>query len=293
MERIMRNGHTTFSQMLPRHASFAFCFWLVQLIYRITSGTTPVLCDILFPFFLFAPWAIRPLTWRLVISIGCYFVIYYVAFLHLLDGIVVRAHWMEIPNLETRLFAGWSPVVEFQKYRTIPLNVFFCVGYSLHIVNILLPFFYLLFKKEYAHAEEYVSVFLACGYLGFTIYLLYPVVPPRLALPDVTSVSPPWASGAWESAGQLFRANPYAALPSLHCAFPFLSFLYLRARGYSLAWLFAGMSLWLFVGTIYLGEHYFLDVLGGMIVASIAFFALTLRPRFGHTRSLDQCTKGQ
>ncbi len=293
MERMTRNGHTTFSQMLPRHAAFAFCFWLVQLIYRITSGTPPVLCDILFPLFLFAPWAIRPLTWRLVISIGCYFVIYYVAFLHLLDDIVVRAHWMEIPNLETRLFAGWSPVVELQKYRIVPLNVFFCVGYSLHIVNILLPFFYLLFKKQYAHAEEYVSVFLACGYLGFTIYLLYPVVPPRLALLDVTSVSPPWASGAWESAGQLFRANPYAALPSLHCAFPFLSFLYLRARGYSLAWLFAGMSLWLFVGTIYLGEHYFLDVLGGMIVAFVAFFAMTLRPRFGHTRSLGQCTKGQ
>ncbi len=227
--------------------------------------------DFFLPMLLFLPWTLRSRSQRIIVSVATYFVVYYAAFLPLLDSISARANWHQIPELESQFLLGWNPILSIQRYRNTILDTVFCIGYSIHIFNIIVPLFYLLFKDRHSDADGYVSAFLACGYLGFTIYLLYPVAPPRLALTGVESVAPPWASGTWEVAGEWFRANPYAAMPSLHCAFPFLSYLYLRHKGYALKWLFAATSAWLFVGTVYLGEHYLSDVVGAVIVAYLAF----------------------
>jgi len=257
---------------LPTYTPFALLFWAVQLLSRVIFGTHVSFADFLLPMLLFLPWTLRSRWQRIVVSVATYFVVYYVAFLPLLDSISARANWHHIPEFESQLLLGWNPIISIQRYRNTILDAVFCIGYSIHIFNIIVPLFYLLFRNKHSDADGYVSAFLACGYLGFTIYLLYPVAPPRLAMPGVESVAPPWASGTWEVAGEWFRANPYAAMPSLHCAFPFLSYLYLRHKGYALKWLFAVTSVWLFVGTIYLGEHYLSDVVGAIIVAYLAFF---------------------
>ena len=258
---------------VPRYAPFAGAFWLIQVVSRFAEGSPLSLFDCLLPLLMFVPWVIKSRTRRIIVSASTYFIVYYVAFIPLLDLIAERANWDFIPTLETTLLMGRNLVAEVQKYRTIPLNVFFCLGYSFHIFNIAVPLIYLLVIRRISHAEEYASAFLACGYLGFSIYLLFPVVPPRLALVGVDAVQPPWASDTWNTAGDWFRANQYAAMPSLHCAFPFLSYLYMRARNYRLQWLFAAMSVWLFLGTIYLGEHYLSDVIGGVVVAYVAYRA--------------------
>jgi membrane-associated phospholipid phosphatase len=258
---------------LPRYAPFAVAFWLIHVAFRFIEGSPPSLWDAVLPLLLFLPWMLRWRVRRVIVSVCTYFVVYYVAFMPLLDLIAERASWNLIPEIESVFFGGQNIVAAIQKYRTIPLNAFFCLGYSLHIFNIAVPLLYLMLIRKTSHAEEYAWAFLACGYLGFSIYLLFPVVPPRLALDGVTAVHPPWASATWRTAGEWFRANQFAAMPSLHCAFPFLSYLYLRARNYRLQWLFAGMSLWLFAGTIYLGEHYLSDVIGGVIVAYGAYRA--------------------
>lgn len=258
---------------VPRYMPFAVGFWLIHVFFRFVQGSPLSLLDLVLPLLIFLPWVIKSRTWRILVSVGTYFIVYYVAFMPLLDLITERASWDLIPKLESVLFRGWHLVAEIQNCRTIPLNAFFCLGYSLHIFNIAVPLVYLLLIRRKSHAEEYASAFLACGYLGFSIYLLFPVVPPRLALTGVEAVQPPWASGTWETAGEWFCANQYAAMPSLHCAFPFLSYLYLRARSYRLRRLFAAMSVWLFLGTIYLGEHYLSDVIGGVVVAYVAYRA--------------------
>jgi len=272
---------------LPAYAPVAVLFWIVHGIYRIQAGGHPHFADVLLPILLFAPWLIHSRFWRRIVCTGTYFMVYYVAFLPVLDDIMVRADWSSIPRLETWLFRGIQPVNIIQEYRTMYLNVFFCIGYSLHIMNVVLPLLYLLIRRKWRDSDGFVSAFLACGYLGFTVYSLFPVVPPRLALPDVAAVIPPWAGGTWQEAGEIFRANPYAAMPSLHCAFPFLSFLYLRWRRYALSWVFLFMSIWLFIGTVYLGEHYVLDVLGGIFIAVLGFSVMRLFSIFIADSTLD------
>lgn len=256
---------------LPAYAPVALAFWLVHVMYRFRAGGAVGPLDVVLPLLLFAPMAVRTRRRRVLLSVATYFGVYYVAFLPLLGDIEARAHWSTIPHLEEMLFPGGNPVVLIQQYRTQALNILFCLGYSLHIANVLVPLLVFLRRRDLANADAFTSTFLACGYLGFMIYLLFPVVPPRLAMPEVTAVAPPWASAAWETAGSWFRANAYAAMPSLHCAFPFLSYLYLRSIRSRLRWVFAAMSAWLFVGTVYLGEHYVSDVVAAMLVAWVAF----------------------
>ena len=255
---------------LPSYAPIALAFWLLHAVCRAQAGGRVGLFDVVLPVLLFAPWMLRPRAQRVILSVATYFAVYYAAFLPLLDSITARADWHAISALEAVIFPGQNPVIAIQQYRTPLLNVVFCTGYSLHIANVLVPLLFFIGRKDMDHADSYASAFLACGYLGFAIYLLFPVVPPRLALPEVSAVTPPWASHAWETAGTWFRANPYAAMPSLHCAFPFLSYLYLHSIGSRLRWVFAFMSAWLFIGTVYLGEHYVSDVVAAMPTAWLA-----------------------
>ncbi|MBN1423232.1 phosphatase PAP2 family protein [Candidatus Fermentibacteria bacterium] len=270
---------------IPAYAPIALMFWLVHVAFRFRAGGPVGVCDLALAALLFLPWSVRSRLLRVLMSAAAYFAVYYVAFLPLLDDIAARAHWHEIPALEAALFPGTNPVIAVQAYRTTFLNVIFCIGYTLHIANILVPLLFFLRTRDMANADSYSSSFLACGYLGFAIYLLYPVVPPRLALPEVTAVTPPWASDAWHTAGSWFRANPYAAMPSLHCAFPVLSYLYLRSIHSPLRWVFLGMSIWLFVGTVYLGEHYVSDVVAAMLVAWVAAESVRHMRRWSHDRS--------
>jgi len=115
--------------------------------------------------------------------------------------------------------------------------------------------------------------------LGLLNYFLIPTAPPWLlsnffhldsplirfnriiynyAIPDISSA---------------FDSNPVAAMPSLHAAFPILcSMLLWKAFGWK-AILFVFYSLALIFGIVYTGDHYFVDILAGFILALFCFLA--------------------
>jgi membrane-associated phospholipid phosphatase len=66
--------------------------------------------------------------------------------------------------------------------------------------------------------------------------------------------------------------NQFAAFPSLHSAFPWLITLY-ALKGWkakALPILIFPFGVWF--SAVYLGEHYLVDVLGGVAYATLAFF---------------------
>ena len=67
---------------------------------------------------------------------------------------------------------------------------------------------------------------------------------------------------------QLINPNPTAAFPSLHAAFPTLGWLALRRLYPRGSWLLFAWSLLVFVSVVFLGEHYVVDVIGGVILAA-------------------------
>jgi membrane-associated phospholipid phosphatase len=122
--------------------------------------------------------------------------------------------------------------------------------------------------------------------VGLCVYFLIPSNPPWLAPESVNSPSDPPIFRVMETVGKqlgggvynasykvIGESNPIAAMPSIHMAITFLlvfpafhagkrwgiaATLYATAMGYSL---------------IYLGEHFFVDVIAGVVITAYGWFA--------------------
>jgi membrane-associated phospholipid phosphatase len=102
-------------------------------------------------------------------------------------------------------------------------------------------------------------------YLGLIGFLLLPTAPPWMES-DVTRLLDLQAGSVLD-----VDTNPLAAMPSLHVALPAAVALWARAIGWrGWAWVYGVQSVLTAFGVVYLGEHYLLDVVAGLVVALIA-----------------------
>ncbi|MBD3210105.1 phosphatase PAP2 family protein [Candidatus Micrarchaeota archaeon] len=151
--------------------------------------------------------------------------------------------------------------------------------YSTHF---FIPFLFgfLLWVSSRKSYEPYFISLVFTIYLGLVTFLLVPVAPPWMAadrglielshLTLVTSVE--YGFAALPSIYFFFNANPVAAFPSLHFAFPLLA-AYFSYRAFGRKGLLALIypALMAF-SLVYLGEHYVFDLLGGVAYAGAGIF---------------------
>lgn len=127
--------------------------------------------------------------------------------------------------------------------------------------------------------------YLFTNLIGFVIYYLYPAAPPWYVELNGFELHPDTARSA---AGldnfdrmfgiQLFHnmyqrnSNVFAAIPSLHSAYPFITLLYARISGKRWAViLFSVLCLGIWFSAVYLRHHYVIDVLLGILTAVAGF----------------------
>jgi len=70
--------------------------------------------------------------------------------------------------------------------------------------------------------------------------------------------------------------NQFAAFPSLHAAFPALAAIYAWNRYRLLAIGLIAYTACIWLAVVYLGEHYFVDALAGLVYALVATALVTL-----------------
>ena len=138
----------------------------------------------------------------------------------------------------------------------------------------------LLAQRRFDDFRRAAFSIILCFYLGYLIYLLLPAAPPRLVLVSEFRKNlggdPFLVSRLADGAFSLLPTDSRAAFPSLHAAVSLLSL--------GLAWKFARgllfvlipMTLGLWVSTIYLRHHFFVDLLAGFLLAPAAY---ALAPR--------------
>ena len=186
----------------------------------------------------------------------------------------------DLSGLERLLFAGNLPTMVLQQnfydpHAVRPQDVVALVLYFMHFpLPIVVGFIFWTRSRE--HYWRFISALLLMSFLAFLTYLFYPSVPPRLQFPDQVH----WVTD--ETVKKLFNnyyispiyshlnPNQFAAFPSLHAAFPLLaaSYAWNRYRALSI-----GLAIWtagVWTGIVYLGEHYFVDALAGLIYAAVA-----------------------
>jgi hypothetical protein len=114
-----------------------------------------------------------------------------------------------------------------------------------------------------------------CNIIGFAVFWLYPVAPPRMlpAFVDVVAATHTW--GAWHSGALASHANELAAMPSLHMAWALWSAagLWLIARHWPLRMLAVAYPVLTVFAVLGTANHFFLDLVAGALTAAVAGLA--------------------
>ncbi len=126
--------------------------------------------------------------------------------------------------------------------------------------------------------------------LGFVVFWLFPVAPPRMLDGFADVVASTHAFGSWHTGALASAANQLAAMPSLHMAW---------AGWCTVAlWRMSGRSAVRAVAVIYpcvtafavlsTGNHFVLDIVGGLLVLALALLLVGSPDRLGGKLSLTR-----
>jgi membrane-associated phospholipid phosphatase len=144
--------------------------------------------------------------------------------------------------------------------------------------------FWVYLRRNHAFAKWRNTIILA-NMIGLVGFVVMPVAPPRM-FPDLGFVDTLAVFSDVNHSSTLiaFAANPYAAMPSLHAADAFIvgiaMALIVRRWVFKALWL--AWPLWVSFTVIATGNHFWLDIAAGVLVAAIA--AAILHGRKLHAR---------
>jgi hypothetical protein len=187
------------------------------------------------------------------------------------------------------LFGGTAPTVQLQRLLDVqPGRVHWWdylawLVYLSHFVMTLAVAAF-LYVANRARFKRLATLILTVSVAGFITYFIIPAEPPWLAsrqgaLPHTTRVVHDiWSNLGLPGVAKVFNgdaklANPVAALPSLHAAWPFMLLLFLwpvLRRG---RWLLIGYNALMVTVLVYGAEHYVSDILLGWLYALVVFIA--------------------
>lgn len=211
----------------------------------------------------------------------------YESFRGLVPHLNKHVHYVELITADKFLFFGHLPTKVLQNWWWDGhVRWFDFMFYLVYMLHFILPFSLalLIWKTRETYYWRYVGAFIATSFAGFIGFLVYPAAPPWLAsdlqiMPPITRISSSifYALGVHDfpSVYNKISPNPVAAMPSLHAAFATLFFLFIyKLYGKKWAALAGVYPLLIYVGTIYMGEHYFIDELAGALLAVATFFTV-------------------
>jgi hypothetical protein len=181
-------------------------------------------------------------------------------------------------NFDLDMFGQIPSLFMQQTWRLPFLDYMGAFFYSIYFFVPTL-FAYVLWRKSPKNYWKYTVAFGVCTYGALVTFLFYPVAPPWIEVPNVTriltgSVDVNLGVPVYKTLFDFLSPNLYAAFPSMHSALPWLVFLFAFKiwRWKALPVLSLPVGTWF--SAVYLGEHYVVDVLGGIAYATVAFVAV-------------------
>ena len=171
---------------------------------------------------------------------------------------------------------GFQPAIYLEKFISPGLTDFMYFSYSSFLFYILLFTMYLYVRKNYhAFRETLVSVILTF-YIGYIGYVIFPAVGPKFTMAHLFETS---LSGSFITDRLSFlmdyEISEYTrrdCFPSLHNGVIFLILLFAFKYQKTYALIFLPFAIALFISTLYLRYHYFIDMIAGFILATAMFY---------------------
>ena len=129
----------------------------------------------------------------------------------------------------------------------------------------------LLLQRRWPEFRAATFGIVACFFMGYALYVIFPAAPPRLVLVHEFTKN---LSG-YPFSAQVFSLLPVdsrAAFPSLHAAASTVALVHAWRFLRRWSWLLLPFVVGLWVSTIYLRHHYFVDLVAGWALAPVALW---------------------
>lgn len=195
-----------------------------------------------------------------------------------------NAHFMPLIWADHLIF-GYVPAIKLQSllYHADRLRWYDYVSVTLYISHFIIPMIvaFIFWLNDRKHFKRYTSAFIILSYLAFFTFIIFPAAPPWLAsmdgyLPPMNKIMDQVLASFGHpitvpTIYQFFGANLVAAFPSLHAAYPWLIFLFIRKKSKKIGYLSLFYVFGVWFSVMYLGEHYFIDVVAGMVYSTVAY----------------------
>jgi hypothetical protein len=195
----------------------------------------------------------------------------------------------DLSTLERALFGGNVPTIVLQRALYQPARVSWLdlAAMYFYFMHFVLPVAagFLLWLRSRELYWRYAAALLLLSFLAFVTYLFFPSTPPWLQFPGQVHqiqhetvinlgldyyVSPVYNH---------LDPNRYAAFPSLHAAYPVLAALYVWRSQRKIAVLLCLWAACVWFSVVYLGEHYVVDALDGLVYVAVAVAVVELVAR--------------
>ena len=198
----------------------------------------------------------------------------YQAMYGLVGAVAGIVHVSEPITAELQLFGSIPTVMLQQLYRMPVLDYIGAFFYSIHFFAPTI-FAFLLWKTAPKDYSKYMIALAVLTYSALITFLVFPVAPPWYGVRGVTrilfDVDKSLGVPVYRTVYDFIQPNKFAAFPSLHSALPWLIALFALkiGKGKALPILVFPLGVWF--SAVYLGEHYIVDVIGGVAYATVAF----------------------
>ncbi len=190
-------------------------------------------------------------------------------------------------NFDLQLFGQLPALMLQQNFRFAALDY---IGAFFYFIYFFVPTIsaFIIWKKSPRNYWKYIVAFGVLTYSALITFLFYPVAPPWYEFSSniptyagpvvhrilVSSVDVNLGIPVYTTLFDFLGGNLFAAFPSMHSAIPWLVFLFAFKiwKWKALPVVIIPVGTWF--SAVYLGEHYFVDVLGGIAYATLAFIAV-------------------
>ena len=201
-----------------------------------------------------------------------------------LVGKISHLNLHEAPyQLELALFGGHAPCLILQQSYRLPFLDY--MGAFFYTIYFFVPtiFGFIIWRESHKDYWKYIVSLGILTYSALVTFLIYPVAPPWLnpALTSqgitrilISSVDKSLGIPVYKTIYDFLGSNLYAAFPSLHSALPWLVFLFAFKiwKWKALPVVILPVGTWF--SAVYLGEHYIVDIFGGVAYATLAYVAV-------------------
>jgi hypothetical protein len=153
---------------------------------------------------------------------------------------------------------------------------YYYVWSHLPVILVFAIWLYMAHRHNYA---LYRNAFLISGLIALIGFMLMPLMPPRY-MPEFGFTDTVAGTQAYYALQNPKIVNQYAAMPSMHFAWDLLVAIaiFTNARTWSVRWLAFVLPLLMLSGIVLTANHFFLDAVGGAVVALVGLtIALGLR----------------